>query len=434
MNVAAGLDLYVAHRDARRSALAVEPSWLTRARDTAFDTFVAEGFPTTRDEEWRFTNISAIVDTAFEPTSAAPTPAADTLARANGLTDLDAHRLVFVGGRFAPHLSSVGVLPAGVTVSALGSAVGHAAVESHFGHAVKMPQRAFSALNTALFADGALIHVAPGVTLDKPVHVLFVASADRPTASHPRVLVVADSHSRATVIESYVGAPGTVYFTNACTELIVKHGAHLEHYRLQMESDAAYHVAAQHAYLLRDAVCVSHNIVLGAAIARNDINATLDAQGINCTLNGLYVADGSRLVDNHTAIDHAKPHCESHELYKGVLAGHGRGVFNGKIFVRQDAQKTDAKQTNKVLLLSEDATINTKPQLEIFADDVKCTHGATVGQLDAQQLFYLQARGIGREAARAMLIQAFALDIIERIEIPQVRAAMEAALLRRLPR
>jgi Fe-S cluster assembly protein SufD len=273
-----------------------------------------------------------------------------------------------------------------------------------------------------------------GVAVDVPVHVLYVGGVGAPAAVHPRTLVIAEDGSACTVVESYAGQAGASYLTNALTEVFCGARSTVSHYRLQRESLAAGHISSTHIRLGRQATFTSENIVFGGAVVRNDVNAVLDAERSVCTLNGLYLADARRLVDNHTAIDHAMPHCESHELYKGMIGGHGRGVFNGKIYVRQDAQKTDAKQTNQVLLLSDDATINTKPQLEIFADDVKCTHGATVGQLDEDALFYLQARGIGRDEARGMLIHAFAEDIIERIELEPVRASLERDLLARLPK
>ena len=234
------------------------------------------------------------------------------------------------------------------------------------------------------------------------------------------------------LVESFAGSD-TRYLTNAITEVLCGEGAHVDHYKVNRESHRAYHVASTHLVLARSSEFFTHNISLGGQLTRNDINATLDGEGIECTVNGLYLADGDRLVDHHTAIDHAKPHCHSYEIYKGVLDGQSRGVFNGKIFVREDAQKTDAKQTNQVLLLSDEATIDTKPQLEIFADDVKCTHGATVGQLSEEALFYLRARGIAKDDARSLLIHAFAEDIVERIRIDGVRHALEQVLLARLP-
>jgi Fe-S cluster assembly protein SufD len=246
-----------------------------------------------------------------------------------------------------------------------------------------------------------------------------------------RTLIVASRNSQATVCERYYGLPGLIYFTSAVTEIVLDEGAILDHYKVQEEGDAAFHIATTQAHLGRSCNFSSHNITLGGRLTRNDVNAYLDGEGGECTLNGLYVGDGERLIDNHTRIDHAKPHCASHELYKGVLDGKARGVFAGRIYVHQDAQKTDAKQTNQTLLLSDDAVIDTKPQLEIFADDVKCTHGATVGQLDAEAVFYLRSRGIDLQAARSLLTYAFANDVVSRIKVESIRRHLEETLLAR---
>jgi Fe-S cluster assembly protein SufD len=280
-----------------------------------------------------------------------------------------------------------------------------------------------------------LIRVPDNVVLERPiqVHVASDAASD-PTVSHPRVLVSAGENSRLSIIESYGGPEGQRYFTNAITEVLVAPGAVVHHLKVQRESRKAFHVAGTFARLGRGSTFASHNISLGGGIVRNDISAVLDGEGGEATLNGLYLADGDRLVDNHTVIDHAKAHCPSHELYKGVLGGKARAVFNGKIFVRQDAQKTNAKQTNKALLLSDDAQVNTKPQLEIFADDVKCTHGAAIGQLDEDALFYLRARGIGRIDARDLLIRSFAGEVINQVMPAAVRGRLEELMLDALPR
>jgi Fe-S cluster assembly protein SufD len=272
--------------------------------------------------------------------------------------------------------------------------------------------------------------------LEHPVHLLFVtAGADGEwRMAHPRVLVVLGANSQASIVETYAGPAGARYFTNAVTEIALGEHAVLDHYRIQCEGAAAYHVGAVHVRAQRSATCAAHSISAGAALARNDVVAVLDGDGAECTLNGLYIADGQRLVDNHTTIDHARPHCGSREMYKGILADRARGVFNGKIIVRPDAQKTDAKQTNRALLLSEDAQINTKPQLEIFANDVKCTHGAAVGQLDAEALFYLRSRGMHEGAARQILVHAFAADVLNRLPLDTVRVAIEGRLQQQLAR
>jgi Fe-S cluster assembly protein SufD len=287
-------------------------------------------------------------------------------------------------------------------------------------------------LNTAFLKDGAFIYIPDGVNLEESVHLLFVATGAEPFLISPRNLVVIGKGSQTSIVESYVSLTDSQYLTNAVTEAAVGDGAVLEHDKLQDESIKAFHVAMIHARLGAKTTFTSNSIALGGAIVRNNVTALLDAEGSECTLNGLSLGTAAQLIDNHTTIDHAKPHCASHELYKAILDGKSRGVFNGKIFVRPQAQKTDAKQTNKTLLLSDEATIDTKPQLEIFADDVKCTHGATVGQLDAEQLFYLRSRGIDETAARDILTFAFASDVVSRVHVDPLRGQLEAVIHQRL--
>ncbi len=411
-------------------ARASEPAWLRSHRARAAARFREEGLPTTRHEEWRFTPVDDIADVPAQPIAGVTADA----AAVDGFLfpEFDGPQLVFVNGRYAPQLSQMRPLPDGVRVASIAEMLDSdpALVERHLGTAIRFRQHGFTALNDAWFTDGLAVIVDAGVVVEAPIHVLYFSAGSG--ASYARTLVVAGANSQLSIVESYAGTD-TGYVTNDITEVISAEGAHVDHYKVNRESVQAYHVSSTHLHLARASQFFTHNISLGGLLTRNDVNATLDGEGIDCTVNGLYLADGDRLVDNHTAIDHAKPHCHSYEIYKGVLDGRSRGVFNGKIYVREDAQKTDAKQSNQVLLLSDDATIDTKPQLEIFADDVKCTHGATVGQLSDEQLFYLRARGIGKEDARALLIHAFAEDIVERIRIDGVRHALEEVLLARLP-
>jgi len=407
------------------------PEWLRALRASAAARFAAVGFPTRRNEEWRFTNVSPIVETPF-----ALTTAAQSQLTAEGLSPftyegMGGTQLVFVNGHFDAGLSSP-VFPAGVVVSSLAEAMETAPdlVRSHLGQSAQFDTQAFVALNTAALEDGAFVHIKRGVVVEEPIHLLFVSvPAAGPTVSHPRTLIVAEENCQATIVESYSGAADKVYFTNAVSEVSVAENAVLDHYKVQRESLKAYHVATMQLQIARSANFSSHSIALGGLLVRNDANAYLGGEGIECTLNGVYLGNDRQVIDNHTAIDHAMPHCNSHEVYKGILDGHSRGVFNGKIFVRQDAQKTDAKQTNQTLLLSPTAQIDTKPQLEIFADDVKCTHGATIGQLSGEAMFYLQARGIPKEQARALLTYAFASDIVSRIKIDAIRAQLDQVLL-----
>ena len=407
------------------------PDWLRDLRRTAAARFAAAGFPTRRDEEWRFTNVSPIAETPFALASQAGSELpADGLQpfTYDGMTGT---QLVFVNGHFAAGLSST-QFPEGVTVSTLKQAMDTQPefVQSHLGKYAQFTTQAFVALNTAALEDGAFVHIRRGTVVEEPIHLLFVSTPHGgPTVSHPRTLIVAEENCQATLVESYSGTAGEVYFTNAVTEIVAGENAVLDHYKVQRESLRAYHVATMQLHLARTVNFSSHSIGLGGLLVRNDANAYLGGEGIECTLNGVYLGNDNQLIDNHTAIDHALPHCNSHEIYKGILDGHSRGVFNGKIFVREDAQKTDAKQTNQTLLLSPTAQIDTKPQLEIFADDVKCTHGATIGQLSDDALFYLRARGIPKDQALALLTYAFASDIVSRIKVDAIRAQLDQVLL-----
>jgi Fe-S cluster assembly protein SufD len=410
------------------SARAGEPPWWGRLRREAFDRFSALGLPTTHDEDWKYTNVSPIARTLYDP---------GRLTSGNldaPLTDLGCPvRLVFVNGFFSHDLSSIEGLPAGVTVGSLAElwTKGSVALESHLARYARHDSQPFVALNTAFAEDGACVEISRNAVVEQPIHLVFLAGpGDRPTVSYPRTLVLAGRGSQATVIETYAGPSGRSYFTNAVTEIVTREGAMLEHYRLQDEGPQAYHIATVQAVQDRGSVLTSHNVSLGASLARSDVNSVLDADGAECYLNGLFLATGAQHVDNHTLLDHAKPNCASRELYKGILDGRGTGVFNGKIIVRKDAQKTNAIQSNKNLLLSAGAVINTKPQLEIYADDVRCTHGATVGQLDKEAVFYMQSRGIAAAQARDLLTQAFGRELVDRMRWEPVRDRLLAELHR----
>ena len=405
---------------------------LTRMREEGLHHFLAHGFPTTRDEEWRFTGVGPIAERAF---ALAPPP--------NDVGGIDTHRLpgvfaaklVFVNGHYVDGLSRIPALHDGIRVGTLASSLtGAADVAAHLSRIAPIESHPFVALNTAFLDDGALIEFPPGAILERPIHLLFVTTGVDHVMTHPRVLVILGANSQASIVETYAGPADTIYFTNTVSEIVVGDNAVLSHVKLQYEGASAFHVGATHVNVERSGTYVSNAISLGGALVRNDIAASLSGEGVDCTLNGLYCADADRLVDNHTTIDHAQPHCGSREIYKGILAGRARGVFNGKIIVRPDAQKTDAKQTNRALLLSEDARINTKPQLEIFANDVKCTHGAAVGQLDEEALFYLRSRGLSDTAARHVLIRAFAGDVLNRMPIEALRSRVEARLQQQLAR
>ena len=431
------LDAYQADFERVQAAAPAAPAALQTLRQNAMEHFSRLGFPTTRMEEWRFTSVEPIARRPF--TLSGPADVTSDQIAPFLFPELSASRLVFVNGRYAPALSVIQALPPGVEVRSLAELLTGGldcldSVEPYLGRLAAFEDQPFAALNTAFLQDGALIRIGDDVVLDHPIHTLFVSTAPGGAGvTHPRMLVVVGRNSSVGLVESYAGVRDAPYFTNAVTELDVGENSVVDHCKILRESLEAYHVASLQVRLARSAVVTSHSVTLGGALVRNDVGAVLAGEGAECTLNGLYVAGGRQLVDNHTTIDHVSPHCDSHELYKGILHGEGKAVFNGKIIVRLDAQKTDAKQSNKTLLLSERAQVNTKPQLEIFADDVKCTHGATVGQLDENAMFYLRARGLSREQARRMLIHAFATDVLQRITHEPIKARLDTALLEHLP-
>ena len=427
------VERYVAAFETLKDRRPAGPPALEQARQAAIARFAAMGFPTTADEEYRFTNVTPIATTPFDR---APEHTAVAGADLTGhlYGSATAAELVFVNGRFQLALSSVAAVPAGLTVSGLAESLDTPEVLAWLTRLASSETSAFTALSTAFFEDVAVVRLARGAVIQAPINIVFVSTGSgTPTVSFPRILIVAGDQSQATIVESHVGVGDGTYFSCAVTEAVVGPAAVVDHYRVQLERSHGYHYCRLQVHADAKATFLSHAFSLGGAIVRNDLGAVLGGEGIDCTLNGLYVADGDTLVDNHTTIDHAMPHCGSHEVYKGILGGKAKGVFNGKIIVREDAQKTDAKQTNKALLLSGTASINTKPQLEIFADDVKCTHGATIGQLDADAMFYLQARGITRGDARSMLIRSFAGDIVARVKFGPLRKRLESWLLAAIP-
>ena len=402
--------------------------WLEKLRKVAIAAFEQVGFPTTRDEEWRYTNVAPIARTPFRLAE----PDVETARDAAGRYSFGrqaAAELVFVNGHYAPELSKVGKPSRGVTVTNLAGAMESHSVllEQHLGRYATVDKTPFVALNTGFIRDGALLHFARETVVKQPVHLIFVSTPSRePAVSHPRVLVVAEENVQATVVESYVGSGGPgVYFTNAVTEVVAAENARIDYCRLQQESLEAYHVSALQMQLGRGADVVSHAATLGGRLTRNDLNVVLNGDGAHATLNGLVSIGGEQHVDNHTLLHHEKPYCPSHELYKHVLRDKATGVFKGKIFVQKDAQKTDSKQTSKSLLLSDDATMNSMPALEIYADDVKCTHGSTTGPVDEDMVFYLRTRGVSLEAARHLLTYAFAADVTRRIQVEPVRRRLE---------
>ncbi|MFQ5926944.1 MAG: Fe-S cluster assembly protein SufD [Terriglobia bacterium] len=409
--------------------------WLDRMRKDAILRFADLGFPTTRQEEWKYTSVAPIAKFPFKPTACELNRVSAEKLQRLPFADLDCSRLVFVNSYYSPELSSLEGLPEGVKAGSLAAALKSedGFLEEHLARYAAFQEHAFVALNTAFLNDGAFVSIPQGRVIEKPLQLLFIATPGREAGvSHPRNLIVTSPNSQATIIESYLGLGEGVYFTNAVTEMVVGENAVLDHYKLQQECEQAFHIATLQMQQDRNSTVSSHSLSLGGALVRNDLNTVLEGEGTHCTLNGLYLVMGQQHVDNHTRVDHAQPHGTSQELYKGILAGKATAVFNGSILVRKDAQKTDAIQRNKNLLLSEAANVNTKPQLEIYANDVRCTHGATIGQLDPDALFYLRARGLGRDAARNLLIYAFAREIISRIKVAPLHDRLEELLFARL--
>lgn len=420
----------------RFEAQARQPAWISPLRKAGIARFAELGFPTLQQEDWRFTNVAPIAKLPFKPVWQA---SRDGLSpeRIAGCTfgTLAASRLVFVDGHYAAALSSPGSQPQGVVVGSLAAALAGDAglIREHLARYTQGEGNAFAALNAAFFQDGGWVYVPAGRRVEPPVHLLFISTAKEAGATaQPRNLIIAEKASQLTVLESYVSVGEAPGFTNAVTELALGEGAVVEHVKFQDESPNAFHIAAVHAHLGRSCNLISHSIATGARLSRNTIRTALAGEGVECVLNGLYLTRGEQLADHHMVVEHAQPHCNSHEYYNGILDGRSKGVFHGRILVRPAAQKTDAKQTNKNLLLSEDATADTKPQLEIYADDVKCTHGATVGQLNDESIFYLRARGIGADTARRMLIHAFAGEIIERVRHAPAREELDRLVWERL--
>ncbi len=412
-----------------------QPKWLLPIRNAGLARFGELGLPTLQDEDWRFTNVAPIAKLpfkpAFDPTSGVALEAVAGLAFAR----LPGPRLVFVNGHFTAELSSVKNLPAGVKAGSLAAALANDAafLEKHLGRYAQNADNGFTALNQAFFLDGGFVHVPAGQTVEEPIQFVYVSTAKQNgTTFHPRNLVIAESNSQVTILESYVALGGSHYFTNAVTELFAGDNARLEFVKFQDEADDAFHIAAFHGEFGRASQVNVHSFALGAKLSRNNIRTKLAGEGLECILNGLYLTRGEQLADHHMVVEHAQPHCASHEYFNGILDDKSKGVFHGRILVRPIAQKTDAKQTNKNLLLSDDATADTKPQLEIYADDVKCTHGATIGQLNEESIFYLRTRGIGPETARRMLIHAFAGEIIERIQHEPARQELDKLVWERL--
>ena len=412
---------------------AIAPA-LENLKQRAAERFAAVGFPTTRNEDWKFTSVAPIAQVVWQAPRVDSSHGIKTGVLEPFRLGLPVHELVFVNGRFAPGLSEVGDLPEGVVVQSLAQSMeaGSPSVEAWLGTVADIESHAFTALNTAQMADGAIVVVPRGVRVERPVHLVFLSDLKAHQAVHPRNLVVAGESSEVTVVETYAGIQDSPYFMNAVTEVLVGANARVEHIKLERESERAFHVGTIEARQERDSRFRSFSFALGGALVRTNVYSVMAGEGSDCTMNGLYLLHESQHIDHQTRIEHAFPNCTSREVYKGILDGTSHAVFNGKVFVRPEAQKTDGKQTNKNLLLSDGAKVDTKPQLEIFADDVKCTHGATVGRLDEIGLFYLESRGISSARARRLLTYGFAAEVLGEIEQEPVRHQLERLVFERL--
>jgi Fe-S cluster assembly protein SufD len=392
-----------------------QPAWVRNLREDAFARFCEVGFPTTHNEDWRFTNVSQIANTDFQ------LPAESRIAK----SEIERFRvpgvacqLVFVNGQFAPELSLIGKLPTGVEIGSLAEELdaNAAKLEPHFGRYLNIQRDASSALNTAFADDGASVRIGRSVVVETPIHLLFVSTeSEGPVMTHPRNLIVVGDEAQATIIEDYVSVGESVAFCNTATELVVGENAVVAHYMIEREHRQAFNVSTLRIQQGRSANVSSHSVLLGGGLVRNNVHPVLAGEGSECLINGLFIGNGRQHLDNYMLVEHASSHCGSRQFYNGILDDQAHGVFHGRIIVHKDAQKTDAKQTNRNLLLSDDARIDTKPQLEIYADDVKCTHGATIGQIEENALFYLRSRGIDEVSARKLLLLAFANECLDRM-------------------
>ena len=417
-------------------AVAAQPKWLLPVRQAGMASFAQQGFPTLHDEDWRFTNLAPIAKLNFKLAGPVAVNGAESrILNESVFAGLPGLRLVFVNGFFSAKLSSVKPVAGGVRIESLAAALAKdaALLEKHLGRYACLAGNSFAALNQALFTDGALIFVPPGVEVAEPVQLIYISSAKQNGETiQPRNLIIAGANSQVTIVESYLSNGNVAHLTNAVTELVAGENAKVEHVKVQDESVGAFHIATIAGEFGRTSKVNVHSFALGAKLSRNNIRTKLAGEGLECILNGLYLTKDEQLADHHMIVEHAEPHCASHEYFNGILDDKSKGVFHGRILVREIAQKTDAKQTNKNLLLSDDATADTKPQLEIYADDVKCTHGATIGQLNAESIFYLRSRGMSEDTARRMLIHAFAGEIIERIRCEPAREVLDKLVWDRL--
>jgi len=428
-------DIYIKqYRLFEQSLNGVRHDSIHQIRRKAIEQFEKLGFPTTKHEEWRFTNISPLTRTQFTPAYQVEAQEISeeqfnkiSIKRLNGI------KLIFINGKYSEKLSDKS-FPKGIEISSLAHILQNENTSLHkiIEHFANIENNSFTSLNTSFLLEGVFIQIHANIEINEPIYLVYITTDTKtPLIIHPRNIIMVAKNSKASIIEHYISTENNSNFTNAVSEIRLDENAVLEHNKIQTESNNAFHIGSTYIEQLSKSKFTSNSIMIGGSLVRNNIYATLNGEETECTLNGLSLASGNQLIDNHTSIDHAKPNCSSREFYKAILDGKARGVFNGKIYVRKDSQKTDSKQTNKTLLLSDEATMNTKPQLEIFADDVKCTHGAAIGYLDSDSLFYLRSRGISENIARDILTYAFANDIIERITIEPIQEYLHNILFSR---
>ena len=407
--------------------------WITRMRDQAMAEFQQHAFPDTRVEAWKYTDLRSLQRHSFSP--AIPIGTISESALEPWLFNHEAmHRLVFVDGRFAPDLCPFQTWLDGVTLTSLATVMEYSPdeLEAVLGHTLAPDRPGFDAMNTAFLQDGAFIKLERDAVLEQPVHLLFISTGQAEGMTTVRNIIQAGPGSAATVIESWVALKDASSLTNTATEIVLQENAALTHYKLEQEGAAATHIGGLYIQQDRNSHLDAHSIALGGRLVRNELQVDLNGRGAECTLNGLTLTHGQQHVDNHTRIEHHAPQASSNECYKGILDDRSRTVFSGRIVVHKDAQKTQAQQSNHSLLLSREAEADARPQFEIYADDVQCTHGCTVGELDAGALFYLRSRGLDADAARSLLVYAFAAEVLERMHLDPVRHYLQQQLAERL--
>jgi len=413
-----------------------ENDWFSKQRQSAFDIFQESGFPNTRVEDWKYTDVKPIAKNTFSNITESNVASDNNEIDEILIKDLDCVNLVFINGAYSEKYSDIKNISSKIVIKSMADALinDESLLKKHLTKHINQELNSFTALNTAFIQDGAYINISANTNIDKPINITYISrDSNHPFATHPRNLIVMGENSNATIIENYVGSGKVNYFTNSVTETVLLQGAVLKHYKIQQEGSSAFHIASLNTSQSKDSRFESHLVSIGGALVRNNINASLNEEGAEIIMNGLYMTEDVQHVDNHTRVDHLKPHTQSHQNYRGVLNGKSRGVFNGKVVVHPQAQKIEAYQNNANLLLSDDAEIDTKPELEIYADDVKCTHGATVGQLDDDMLFYLRSRAVDEKTARSLLTYAFADEVISEINIKEIQNKLERLIIGRLP-